>query len=367
MYVSGYRLHNFANYSVATIIYEVKSASPFSFKNLLLSNEKGDKFMVRIILASHGEFALGLHQSSEMIFGTQEEVKCVTLMPSDGPETFRSKVDEAVVGADEVLFLVDLWGGTPFNQISMALNGHEEKWAIVTGMNLPMVIEAYVARNSIESAHEMATLICEKSKEGILTKIATVQAAPKANSAPAQKPKANKIPEGTVVGDGKINYVFARVDTRLLHGQVATTWTKETKPQRIVIASNSVAKDELRKTMIVQAAPPGVKVHVVALDQLVKIDSDPRFGGTRMMVLFETPQDALYCIEKGVAIEKLCLGSMAHSLGKVVATRALAFNADDVKTVEALLDKNVNVYGQTVPSESPLKVADILKKAKDLL
>ncbi|PQB40986.1 hypothetical protein CUN30_15225, partial [Enterococcus faecalis] len=56
---------------------------------------------------------------------------------------------------DEVLFLVDLWGGTPFNQANSLLEDHKDKWAIVAGMNLPMVIEAYASRFSMESAQEI--------------------------------------------------------------------------------------------------------------------------------------------------------------------------------------------------------------------
>ncbi|MEF2925993.1 MAG: PTS sugar transporter subunit IIA, partial [Catenibacterium sp.] len=94
--------------------------------------------MVGIILASHGKFAEGIFQSGSMIFGDQANVKACTLMPSEGPDDIRRKMEEAIAGfenQDEVLFLVDLWGGTPFNQASALLNGHEDKWAIVTGLN----------------------------------------------------------------------------------------------------------------------------------------------------------------------------------------------------------------------------------------
>ena len=72
--------------------------------------------MVGIILASHGDFAKGIMQSGSMIFGEQENVQAVTLMPSEGPDDFRAKLQKAISkldNADEVLFLVDLWGGTP--------------------------------------------------------------------------------------------------------------------------------------------------------------------------------------------------------------------------------------------------------------
>ena len=90
--------------------------------------------MVGIILASHGKFAEGIFQSGSMIFGDQANVKACTLMPSEGPDDIRKKMEEAIAGfenQDEVLFLVDLWGGTPFNQASALLNGHEDKWAII--------------------------------------------------------------------------------------------------------------------------------------------------------------------------------------------------------------------------------------------
>ncbi|WP_373413090.1 PTS sugar transporter subunit IIA, partial [Enterococcus faecalis] len=70
----------------------------------------------------------------------------------------KAKMQEAIASfdnQDEVLFLVDLWGGTPFNQANSLLEDHKDKWAIVAGMNLPMVIEAYASRFSMESAQEI--------------------------------------------------------------------------------------------------------------------------------------------------------------------------------------------------------------------
>ena len=47
--------------------------------------------MVGIILASHGEFANGILQSGSMIFGEQQNVAAVTLMPSEGPDDVKAK------------------------------------------------------------------------------------------------------------------------------------------------------------------------------------------------------------------------------------------------------------------------------------
>jgi FKBP-type peptidyl-prolyl cis-trans isomerase FklB len=69
--------------------------------------------------------------------------------------------------------------------------------------------------------------------------------------------------------------------------------------------------------MIIEAAPPGVKAHVIPIWKMIEVSKDPRFGETKAMLLFETPQDVLKAIEGGVDIKEVNLGSLAHSTGKV--------------------------------------------------
>ena len=310
--------------------------------------------MVGIIIASHGEFAAGIKQSGSMIFGEQEKVEAVVFMPSEGPEDLQRKLQEAIVKVDseEILFLVDLWGGSPFNQANKLFEEAPEKRAIVAGLNLPMLIEAYASRFTMTTAHEIAKAITPTAIEGV--KVRPEELQPKAQEAVStQAAPQGAIPEGTVLGNGKIEFVLARIDTRLLHGQVATNWTKATNPNRIIVVSDSVSKDELRKKLIEQAAPPGVRAHVIPLDKLVQVYNDPRFGDTKALLLFETPQDALAVIEKGVEIPELNVGSMAHSVGKVQINNVLSLDQEDVEVYKKLRDLGVKFDVRKVSNDSP--------------
>lgn len=80
--------------------------------------------------------------------------------------------------------------------------------------------------------------------------------------------------------------------------------------------------------------------------------------------MFETPQDLLKCIEGGVDIKKANIGSMAHSVGKVVVTNAIAMGEDDVKTIERLRELGVEFEARKVPSDASENVDAMLKKAK---
>lgn len=311
--------------------------------------------MVGIIIASHGEFAAGIKQSAEMIFGQQENLATVTFMPNEGPEDLQAKLRQAIetVASDEILFLVDLWGGSPFNQANILYEEDPDHRAIVAGLSLPMLIEAYANRLSKNTAHEVAEAICPPAIEGIKVRPESLQA----EAAPAEVANVGPvvpqgtIPEGTVLGDGKIKFVLARIDSRLLHGQVATSWSRETKPDRIIVVSDTVAQDELRKKLIEQAAPTGVHAHVIPLDKLVQVSKDPRFGLTRALLLFENPQDALSVIEKGVELKEVNVGSMAHSAGKVQLNTSLSMDQADVDAYKKMRDLGVKFDVRKVPSD----------------
>ena len=319
--------------------------------------------MVGIILASHGQFAEGILQSGSMIFGEQENVKAVILKPSEGPDDLRAKLEEAVASfdnQDEVLFLVDLWGGTPFNQSNTLFEEHKDKWAIVSGLNLPMLIEAYASRFSMESAHEIAAHIIETAKDGVKVKPEELE--------PAEAPKAAVQQTSAAGAPGKFSYVLARIDSRLLHGQVATAWTKATNPTRIIVVSDAVAKDDLRKKLIQQAAPPGVKAHVVPVEKMIELAKDDQhFGGQRALLLFENPQDVLRSVEGGVPLETVNVGSMAHSPGKVQPNKVLAFSQADIDTFNKLKEAGINFDVRKVPNDSKGNMDEILKKAQDEL
>lgn len=325
--------------------------------------------MVGIILASHGEFANGILQSGSMIFGEQQNVAAVTLMPSEGPDDVRAKMEAAIAtfeNQDEVLFLVDLWGGTPFNQANNLLEAHKDKWAIVAGMNLPMVIEAYASRFSMNTAHEIAAHIIATAKDGVKVKPEELEPAEEKAAVQQQGP-VGAIPPGTVLGDGKIKFALARIDSRLLHGQVATAWTKAVQPTRIIVVSDAVSKDELRKKLIEQAAPPGVKANVVPIAKMIEVTKDPRFGNTKALLLFENPQDVVRAIEGGVDIKEVNVGSMAHSVGKVLVNKVLSMDAKDVEAFETMKKAGVKFDVRKVPNDNKDNMDALLQKAKSEL
>ncbi|HES7395251.1 TPA: PTS sugar transporter subunit IIB [Streptococcus pyogenes] len=325
---------------------------------------------IGIIIASHGKFAEGIHQSGSMIFGEQEKVQAVTFMPNEGPDDLYGHFNNAIQqfdADDEILVLADLWSGSPFNQASrVAGENPDRKMAIITGLNLPMLIQAYTERlmDAGAGVEQVAANIIKESKDGI--KALPEDLNPVEETAATEKvvnALQGAIPAGTVIGDGKLKINLARVDTRLLHGQVATAWTPASKADRIIVASDEVAQDGLRKQLIKQAAPGGVKANVVPISKLIEASKDPRFGNTHALILFQTPQDALRAVEGGVEINELNVGSMAHSTGKTMVNNVLSMDKEDVATFEKLRDLGVTFDVRKVPNDSKKNLFELIQKA----
>lgn len=122
---------------------------------------------MNIILTSHGDFAKGILQSYEMIAGGAEKISYV-ILDEEGIGKFsnelKSKLDE-IVKYDNVLILCDLKGGTPYNESFTYALSHQDKVRVVTGLNLPMLIEIGIA--NLDNLDEAVLIALESGKSGI--------------------------------------------------------------------------------------------------------------------------------------------------------------------------------------------------------
>lgn len=322
--------------------------------------------MTGIVLASHGGLAEGVRDSLGMLLGEQADLACVSLLPSMSPDELRGSLEAAAAGLEDpedVLVLVDLWGGTPFNQASALLASHEG-WAVVTGLNLPMAIEACTSRGEGATARSLAGQLLVEGRRAV--RVLPEGLAPRRAVAPsgASDTGAHAAHAACATGaGGGLEIKWVRIDTRLLHGQVAMAWSKEIRPDRIIVVSDAVAHDELRKNLITQAAPPGIKANVCPVSKLVQLVGDPRFSATSALLLFETPQDVVRAMEGGVRISHVNVGSMAHSAGKVAINGTVSIDADDARALRDLHDRGCELGWQKVPSDREEPVWPLVEKS----
>lgn len=123
--------------------------------------------MMKVILASHGDFAKGLLSSINMLLGPQESIEAYGLYPEEEPLRLYERLEAALDEEDEgnVVFFTDLYFGSPFNRVVELARTHDIYH--VTGVNLPALLEAMMARNTGATPQEVCDTAIEASKDSV--------------------------------------------------------------------------------------------------------------------------------------------------------------------------------------------------------
>lgn len=95
---------------------------------------------MEIICVSHGLAAEEIKKSVEMIVGNQPNIKCTSFNPGEGPEDLEKRIKDLYEKKENVLFLVDIFGGSPFNVASRLSHGIASS-DVITGLSLPLLID----------------------------------------------------------------------------------------------------------------------------------------------------------------------------------------------------------------------------------
>jgi len=319
---------------------------------------------IALVIGTHGWAAEQLLKTAVMLLGEQENVGWIDFVPGENADTLIEKYQARLTELDTsqgVLFLVDTWGGSPFNAASR-LVVDKTHYEVVAGVNIPMLVETLMARDDNPSFDELVVIAVETGREGVRAlkaqpeeKPAAVAASP---SAPASAPHASR----PLTPDDHMNICLARIDDRLIHGQVATRWTKETNVSRIIVVSDEVANDNVRKTLLTQVAPPGVTAHVVGVDKMVRVWNNPKYARDRVMLLFTNPTDVLRIVEQGVDIKSVNIGGMAFRQGKTQVNNAVSVDEKDIAAFRQLNARNIELEVRKVSGDPKLKMMDLVAK-----
>lgn len=324
---------------------------------------------VGIIIATHGIAAEQLLRTTEMLIGKQNDVATIDFVAGENAETiitkYREKIQNDLSHCDHFLFLVDTWGGSPFNAANRVVDD-KDNMDIITGVNVPMLVETFMARDDNLSLNELVSVALETGRMGVralkytekemnIEVPNTIETEEIAVSAPINLTANQK---------GHLVVGLARIDDRLIHGQVATRWTKESKVKRIVVVNDDVAKDQVRSTMLKGVAPLGVMVHVVSVEKMIRVWNNPEYAGERMMLLFTNPSDVVTLLKAGVEMSSINIGGMAYSEGKKMITSAVAVDDKDIAAFEEIHNMGIELDVRKVSNDTRQYMMTLLKKNK---
>ena len=310
--------------------------------------------MTHIIVATHGKFSEEIVNSAAMVYGEDENCHVVTFLPGEGGEHLVEKYNAIIATLPEnepVLFLVDLFGGSPYNAAARVASERGDNTDIVTGISLPMLLEVLDAKDGsslpelVETAKEVGVAAVKSFRQ------TSEEAKPAAPAPQPTKPaEPVKTSQNSTALSGNMNISLLRIDDRLIHGQVATSWAKAVKCEAIFAISDEVAEDALRRELLLQIAPAHLKAYVIPVEKAIKVYHNPKYAGKNILWLVTKPADVVRLVEGGVKIDKVNVGGMTYKDGNKQLSDAVTVGKADVEAFKKLLDLGIDLSMQKVAS-----------------
>lgn len=148
-----------------------------------------------------------------------------------------------------------------------------------------------------------------------------------------------------------MSVVLARVDNRLIHGQVLEAWIPYVYADYIIVVNDAIANDPFRKQLMLGCVPDNLQVKICSLDELPALTKRHLERRHNLLLLFATPQDALSAYENGLKFSRLNLGNMHVKQGKRCISTTLAVDEKDMQILDRFAAMGVEVIAQSVPSD----------------
>lgn len=152
---------------------------------------------------------------------------------------------------------------------------------------------------------------------------------------------------------------LARIDDRLIHGQVITTWVKNHDIEQILVINDKVANDKVQQSILTMAAPPELKVLVFGVQKFIDVLKKTEIK-KRTMLLFTNSIDVNALVEGGLVIDKLNVGGMRMQSDRKSLSRAVAVTPEEEQAFKALIAKNIAVEIQMVPKDPIVELKTLI-------
>lgn len=142
-----------------------------------------------------------------------------------------------------------------------------------------------------------------------------------------------------------------RVDDRLIHGQVVEGWLPQLKADFVVVVSDAAAADPVQMALMKMALPREVGLSVLKVADAPAALAAPQAAARRILVLVPGPSEALALLERGVAVDRVNVGGLHFTVGKVQLGRALFLSEQDKAALRAIAARGVTLEGRPLPSD----------------
>lgn len=150
--------------------------------------------------------------------------------------------------------------------------------------------------------------------------------------------------------------IHLRLDERLLHGQVTTTWLSYLGIKQIIIANDEVAQDNIQMQLLKMTAPKDIKMMIVDVEKAKGLINDPRTENMKLMVICSNLDDTYEIISNCKSVKDVNLANYGfqanpNAENKKMLTSNLSVDTREFDLVKKILERDIECYCQVLANQ----------------
>jgi fructoselysine/glucoselysine PTS system EIIB component len=153
---------------------------------------------------------------------------------------------------------------------------------------------------------------------------------------------------------------LVRVDHRLLHGQVAFSWTNTLGADCILIANDEVVNDEIYKTTLKLAKPQGVRLVIKNIQDSINSIESGITDKYKLFIVVSSIEDAYKLATSVKEIKSINLGGVKIKEGTRAISQTINVTPHEEDLIKQLLESGVEVEIRQVPTDKKVNAKNVL-------
>lgn len=287
------------------------------------------------ILASHGDYALETLKSCEIITGSLSGFEVISfkdpMSVDDVVRCYRDILKKSNEASENIAIIVDIPNGTPANAAKIFIADHPNI-RLFSGLSLMLILSLATGTPIDEAIQQTIEMTGDTGKTHL-------------------KPDPKTSNEKVISKNTGNPLINVRIDSRLIHGQVATMWTRNLNATRIMVVDDQIVKSKVQKATLKTAVPAGVHLSILTIKGAAKRITSGQYNGQRVFLIVKKPQVLYQLVNSSVKLPDINVGNMSMSQGARQVAKSVAVTPDDVVIFKKLADQGITLYHQMVPND----------------
>lgn len=155
-----------------------------------------------------------------------------------------------------------------------------------------------------------------------------------------------------------MSIVFARVDDRLIHGQIVQAWLPQLNVDEVVIPCTKTNREHLNSGLLRLSLPYEYELTILEVEKVAGYIA--KFPQKRLFLLLSCLQDVADAITNAVPLRSVNIGGMHFKEGAQKLADHVFLDTQDRRLLKLVRDLGIAIETRAVPNDTSLSVSEVL-------